>query len=101
MAKIDFAKARNQWLPVVRRGGGDNVAHIHQDMTIHLTQLDAGAEIIYTQTPGRRIFLMVIEGTVQMGEYLLGARDSLRLTGEERVEMKATAATYVMLIDLP
>lgn len=98
--KIDFAKTKNQLYAVVKKGGGEQVAHINQDMTIFLSNLDKGKEISYEQKKNRKIFFMVIEGAVKINGNKLKKRDSARITETDNLKIEALEDSYLMLIDL-
>ncbi|GGJ73343.1 hypothetical protein GGR02_002405 [Anoxybacillus voinovskiensis] len=99
----DVALLKNQLLPVVAKNpSSPNIAHIHQDVTIYLSDVEAGNDIAFTQTSGRRIFLFVIEGELAINDKVkLYRRDSARITETSSVKMTATSDTRLMLIDLP
>jgi quercetin 2,3-dioxygenase len=94
---------RNQLLPVVSsRVRGENIAYIHQDMTIYLSRLDAGKSLAFSQEENRRIFVFVIEGELALnGENKLKKRDSARITEHPDLEISTESGTFFMLIDLP
>lgn len=78
------------------------VAHIHQDMTIYLSEFHAGNELVFTQARGRRVFLFVIEGELRVqGEHALQRRDSARITEMHSLELASPNGAKFMLIDLP
>ncbi|MBO8173461.1 MAG: pirin family protein [Bacillaceae bacterium] len=94
---------KNHLLPVVSKNpDSDQVAHIHQDLTIYLSDLEKGQKITFTQKEGRRIFLFVIEGelTIQ-GQTNLGRRDSARMTETTELDITTKTGSRFMLIDLP
>ncbi|MBB5326316.1 hypothetical protein HNQ34_003450 [Anoxybacillus tepidamans] len=99
----DIKQLQNQLLPVVAKNPqSPNIAHIHQDLTIYLSDLEAGKEIVFMQESGRRIFLFLIEGELQLNdEVKLYKRDSARITETPQLKMAANADTRLMLIDLP
>ncbi len=50
---FDVAKMKNALLPVVAKNpSSPGIAHIHQDATIYLSDLEAGRELIFTSTIG-------------------------------------------------
>lgn len=100
---FDISKLKNQLLPVVTKNPqSPNIAHIHQDLTIYLSNLEAGKEIVFTQESGRRIFLFIIEGELTVNdEVKLYKRDSARITETPQLKIAADADTRLMLIDLP
>lgn len=92
------------WLPIVSHESvPGKVAHVHQDMTIYLTEQAAGQSIAYEQPTGRKMFLFVLDGEVTLndGEATLRRRDAAKLTGERKLTAAATVDSRLMLIDLP
>ena len=78
---FDPDKLRNALLPVVSSNPGENIAMIHQDVTLYLSKLDPQKEIHFQQQEGRKIYLFVIEGEVLLnGEVTLQKRDDARIT---------------------
>lgn len=99
----DVEGLKNQLLPIVS-GTPQEVptAHIHQDLTLYLSKPDAGENLVFEQAPGRKIFLFVIEGSIELqGQETLNVRDSARITDVNRLEIKAGQDSYFMLIDMP
>ncbi|HWO98213.1 MAG TPA: pirin family protein [Bacillus sp. (in: firmicutes)] len=99
---FDVEKLKNSLLPVVSTNAGENIAHIHQDLTIYLSDLDTEHGLTFQQEAGRRIFLFVIEGELVLNEKeVLQKRDSARITDLQTLRIKANKDTRFMLIDLP
>ncbi|WP_134704546.1 pirin family protein [Ammoniphilus sp. YIM 78166] len=94
---------KNQFLPIVsNRVQSEQVAFIHQDLTLYLSELEAGKALTYTQEANRKIFLFVIEGDLTLnGETKLKTRDSARITDVTELNFEANSNAKVMLIDLP
>lgn len=99
----DLSAMKNRLLPVVsNRPQEENTASIHQDLTLYLSELEAGAELTFQQEEGRRIYLFIIEGDVTLnGEQLLHKRDAARISGLFSLHIKTGAGASFMLIDLP
>lgn len=91
----------NTLLPVVTPDGGEHIAKIHQDMSIYLSRLDAGKELVFSQGENRRIFLMLISGKCSANEAMLETKDSARMEAEQALMIRAMEDTHFMLIDLP
>lgn len=108
---FEINKMKNELLPVVAKNpSSKDVAHINQDLTIYLSELEEGKEIDFTQGEGRRIFLFVLEGELQVKgsgngeageETTLVKRDSARITDTPAIHLSTTAGAQFMLIDLP
>ncbi|KRF43941.1 pirin family protein [Paenibacillus sp. Soil787] len=91
----------NTLLPVVTPEGGEHAAKIHQDMSIYLSKLEAGKELVFEQAENRRIFLMLISGKLSANDAVLETKDSARMEAEQTVAIRAIEDTHFMLIDLP
>jgi redox-sensitive bicupin YhaK (pirin superfamily) len=100
---FDVEKMKNALLPIVaKHPSSPEIAHIHQDLTIYLSDLEAGKELTFTQPEGRRIFLFVIEGELTLnGETTLHKRDSARITETPVLDIASKQGARFMLIDLP
>jgi quercetin 2,3-dioxygenase len=99
----DLQAMKNRLLPIVsNKEQQDSTAHIHQDLTLYLSELDAGKTVTFTQESGRRIYLFVIEGEVTLNqEHTLGKRDAARLTETTELTIASAKGASFMLIDLP
>jgi quercetin 2,3-dioxygenase len=100
---FNVEKMKNALLPVVTKNpSSSEIAHIHQDLTIYLSDLEAGRGLTFSQQEGRRIFFFVIEGDVTLnGETALRKRDSARITEAPTLHIASENGARFMLIDLP
>lgn len=92
---------RNTLLPVVSSKAGDGTLPIGQDMTIFLSRLDAGGELVHQSAADRKLFLYVIEGSLIAGGTALGADDVAEIQRQEAFVLSAVSETFFMLIDMP
>ncbi|WCN37251.1 pirin family protein [Aneurinibacillus uraniidurans] len=99
----DQAAMKNKLLPVVsNRIKSDDIAFIHQDLTLYLSEVEAKQTVSFQQAANRKIFLFVIEGELMLnGQTRLTRRDSARITGVSDLKIEAKADAHFMLIDLP
>ncbi|SEF84130.1 pirin family protein [Paenibacillus sp. UNC499MF] len=112
-ASYDLDARKNEWVPVVTgrqpetaaglaNDDGMKPASIHQDMTLYLAELEPGRVLEFSQKPGRRMYVFVIEGSATAdGAYKLSRRDAARITEQERLDMHTETGARLMLIDLP
>lgn len=100
-SRYELAKLNNALLPIVDPQGSEHTAKIHQDLTLYLSKLDAGKELVFEQAEGRRIFLFVIEGSINVNETRLGKRDTARIESLSELTIAAEENAFLMLIDLP
>ena len=91
---------RNRWRVVGSRDGRDGSLTIHQDISLHSTILDAGTEISYDFEDGRRGFLQVVSGQVQIDGKELEAGDAVAMQDQATVSIKADAEAELLLFDM-
>ncbi|MHA7967050.1 pirin family protein [Paenibacillus sp. CAU 1782] len=92
---------RNRLLPVVSSEAGPGVVPIDQDMTIFLSRLDAGKDLVHKTSSGRKLFLYVIEGSLNAEDVTLVADDTAEIQLEAALRLSADGETFFMLIDMP
>lgn len=98
----DPKQMENAFLPIVSHQSSQYVAHIHQDLTIYLSKLTQGKQLVYKQPVGRKIFLFVIEGDLILNSDVhLAKRDSVRVRETPQLHISASQDAFFMLIDLP
>ncbi|ULL17521.1 pirin family protein [Paenibacillus sp. H1-7] len=92
----------NKLLPVVSHQSGPGIAHIHQQTTLYLSELESGHTIKFQQEHGRRIYVFVIEGILTLnGSTVLNRRDAARITDLHELELHTEHGSKLLLIDLP
>jgi quercetin 2,3-dioxygenase len=98
----DQQALKNNLLPIVsNRIPSEEIAQIHQDLTLYLSELERNKSLTFTQQAHRKIFIFVIEGEVTLNnEAKLNKRDSARITDVSELSIKANTDAKFMLIDL-
>ena len=86
---------------VASSDGRDDSVTIHQDAAIYVARLAEGERAILTLAPGRRAWLHVATGRVQLKDYLMEAGDAVALTDESTITIEAREASEVVCFDLP
>jgi redox-sensitive bicupin YhaK (pirin superfamily) len=101
--QFSIVDLKNTLLPIVsKHKKSEQVAYIHQDLTIYLSDLGTDETLDFSQAEGRRIFLFVLEGVLQVnGDTMLGKRDSARITDTANLKLQTQTGSRFMLIDLP
>lgn len=96
-------KMKNALLPVVTKNPtSKKIAHINQDLTIYLSELEKNYTIEFKQKKERRTFLFVLEGEISLqNDHILKKRDSARITEEDALSITTSTGSQFMLIDLP
>ena len=88
-------------LPIVSGHDMPGTLKIHQDTTFYVGRLNAGDRVNHTLKAGRRAFLYIIEGAVQLGDEALAAGDQARIVEGGELVLAAQQTSEVILIDLP
>ncbi|MCS7459337.1 pirin family protein [Paenibacillus doosanensis] len=98
----DPSLMKNSLLPIVSNHSGPNIAHIHQDLTLYLSELEAGQSLDFRQEEGRKIYVFVIEGSVALnGGDILQRRDAARIHGLSKLSLSAEQGATLLIMDLP
>jgi quercetin 2,3-dioxygenase len=94
---------KNRLLPVVSPvdAPADGSLTIDQDATVYVSSLDAGLALTHTAKPGRRAYLFVISGQLDLNGQRLEAGDQARIANETTLNLKALKDSELLLIDLP
>jgi len=54
---------------------------------------------VYRASPARGVYVFVVEGEARIADTVLGARDSMALTGEDRIEITARSGSDLLLVE--
>lgn len=80
----------------------DQAVWINQNARFSLSDLDAGANIEYRlHDPSAGLYVFVVEGRAKVGEVELDRRDAVGLQGVAAVQLNATDAARLLLIEVP
>jgi redox-sensitive bicupin YhaK (pirin superfamily) len=98
-----FAPAawQNTLLPVASGQGLNDVVTFHTDATIYRCDLEAGREVTFAQTMGRRVFVYVTEGQLSINGTSIDKNDQARIDADEAMTIAATQDAAFILIDVP
>ena len=98
--RIEPAELNGQLRLVAAPDGRDGSVAIHQDASIYVAQLN-GDEVTHALAPGRRAWLQVARGTVQLNGTTLHAGDGAGIENETRLTLAANGTAEALLFDLP
>ena len=99
---FDVTERANKWQTVVSPIDADNVLWINQDAKFSLTNLEAGAAINYTNAfKNNGVFLVVINGSVEIDGQQLNKRDALGISEMENFTVKASENAELLAIEIP
>jgi len=96
---------QDRLLPVVTPNdgapAGESKLQIDQDASLFVASLETGRTVVHTSGPGRRSYLFVISGALDLNGMKLDAGDQARVAGEAALTIEARAPSELILIDLP
>ena len=101
--KFSKEEALNKFLPVITPENSENekTLNIHQDASFYIATLTPDKEISYDLKDHRKAYVFVINGEVTLNHNHMESRDAAKVEDENRLLVKATKATELLLIDLP
>lgn len=102
-AGFDQAELKNQWRTIVSPDGSEQSMWIHQDAWLSMGSFDPDQTIDYPlRTEDHGIFLMVIEGDVEVDEYDLGKRDAAGFTDLDKpLSIEIKKQSKLLLMEVP
>ena len=99
--KTISAEAMNGRLAVIAGPDGEGSVRIHQDARILAAQVPPGVALAHELKNGRRAWLQVARGAVDLQGTALEAGDGAAVTHEKRIELTGRQAAELLLFDLP
>jgi quercetin 2,3-dioxygenase len=81
--------------------GRDGAVTIHQDVFVYATILTGDMAVSHRLVPGRRTYVHVARGAVEVNGECLAAGDAAMLTGEPEVRLRHARDAEVLVFDLP
>jgi redox-sensitive bicupin YhaK (pirin superfamily) len=98
--EIGDAEKRGRLRLIASSDGRDGSVSIHQDARLHAGIVESGKPIAVTLTPGRRGYLQVVKGAVNVNGVALEAGDGARIAEESALEIGGREESEVLLFDL-
>ncbi len=99
---FDVNERTNKWQVVVSPKENDNALWINQDAVFSLTKLDTGKTIDYTTAfAGNGVYLVVINGSVEVDNQILQQRDAAGISGSDVVAIKANEDSELLVVEVP
>ncbi len=85
---------------VASRDGREESVRVHQDVDVYSTLLQPGEAVAHRPAAGRRVWIQVARGAVQLNGHTLGTGDGAALSGEPCVSLRAGADAEALLFDM-
>jgi len=91
---------RNHFARIAAPDPRQNEVRLVQDAEIWAAKLDAGVEAIHPLAQGRKAWLHVARGEVRLDGAALKAGDAAAVTDQEKIAVRSTTPSEVLLFDL-
>ena len=99
---IREVEEKNRFYQILSPNKDDQGVWIHQDAWFHLGKFEEGKKDSYKiNKEGNGIYLLVIDGEIEVGDHTLKKRDALGIWDVNELQLKATAAASVLLMEVP
>jgi redox-sensitive bicupin YhaK (pirin superfamily) len=81
--------------------GAEGSLHVHQDTRLYGGVFESGDAAVLRLATGRRGYVHVVRGDVEVNEHSLSGGDALELTAEPEVRLAHGVGAEVFVFDLP
>jgi quercetin 2,3-dioxygenase len=98
--RFDDADKRGRLRLIGSRDGREGSVVIHQDLALYAALLAAGEQVEHELAAGRRAWLQVARGAVQVNGRDLSAGDGLAVADERRLTIRGAESAEVLLFDM-
>lgn len=108
-AALEPGREQRRFSVAERRGGLWLVAspyarsgslHLHHDTWIYSAVLESGQHVVHKLTPGRAVWLHIVQGEVTFGDIVLATGDGVGVTAERAVSLTAREGCEILLLDV-
>jgi hypothetical protein len=100
-ANVPVEAKRGRLALIAGPEGSGAAVRIHQDAKLFATLLDGTERVTHALAAGRRAYLHVARGRVQVNGQALGAGDAAKFESESSIALEQGEAAEVLLFDLP
>jgi redox-sensitive bicupin YhaK (pirin superfamily) len=98
---FDEASKRGRLRLIASRDGRDGSVRIHQDADLYAALIDGAESVTHTPTTGRRQYVHVVRGAVEVNGQPLAAGDAVKISGgDNKVRIEKGRDAEVLLFDL-
>lgn len=100
--QLNLEGKENQWVQILSPLASDDNVWIHQDAWMHMGQFTHKTSLPYSlKKEGNGVYVMVIEGSVEINGQQLNNRDALGIYATDAFELQANPNSWVLLIEVP
>jgi redox-sensitive bicupin YhaK (pirin superfamily) len=99
-SRFEDATLRGRLRIVASPDGREGSVIIHQNAQMYATRLAEGETVQHTLAPGRKAYLQVTRGTLDVNGETLSAGDGAAVTGEPEIRVSGRGTGEALLFDL-
>jgi quercetin 2,3-dioxygenase len=99
--RFDAASKRGRLRLIASPDGAEGSVRIHQDARLYATLLDGPEGATFEQGDGRRTYVHVVRGAVEVNGARYEAGDAIKSSGAARLELARGEDAEVLVFDLP
>ncbi len=100
-ANVPAEAKRGRLALIAAPAGQDGAVELHQDARIFATLLDGAEHVSHALAAGRRAYVHVARGSINVNGQALGTGDAVRIENESEVRLSDGHDAEVLLFDLP
>jgi len=97
---FSVSELQDRWRLIAARDGRNGAVKIHQDADLYAARVSDGTELVHKPAPGRRQWLQVARGAVEVDGESLTAGDAMSWVDATEVVVRARAPGEVLLFDM-
>jgi redox-sensitive bicupin YhaK (pirin superfamily) len=98
--RFDPADLADQWRLIASRNPREGALKIHQDVDLYATRLAATHELTFVPAKGRKLWLQVARGSIEVDGETLNAGDAAAWTDVEKLAVLAKQDAELLLFDM-
>lgn len=100
--KFEESGRINKFQLVVSNDGRNDSLMIHQDAFLSLGNFEKGTNISYSNFKNENgVFLMVIDGKINIDAEVLTKRDAIGITNSEKIDINIVEDSQLLIIEVP
>ena len=93
---------KNEFFQILSPSANDQGVWIHQDAWMHILDADEGQSFDYVlQSPQNGVYLIVIEGEVEVDNQTLSRRDAIGIWETDKLTIKTKTDAELLLVQVP
>jgi quercetin 2,3-dioxygenase len=97
---FSVAELQDQWHLIAARNGRNGAVTVHQDADLYAARVSADTELVHRPAPGRRLWLQVARGAVEVDGEALAGGDAMSWVDATKIVVRAREPGEVLLFDM-